>query len=485
VHCDPTGDENGSDTSSRSYRILFPFQEAPETEDMWWELDRGRDRWRTVSWNVYDPDYHEEHLDMQAIETSNGVVENETAIVKAACRLSIGIPKEMVESKQWFDSHCVNDEFQQARNLLSKTGNTSVLINEKLYEDDKPLLVSVTEEGHHTIIDLLIQHGADLEVRDSEGYTALLRAVFHGHGTLAEKLLAAGSREDLKNNEGETLSDITRKALQIQRQHIVSNRILVERSNDEVFSLEEDQRTKLMANVEKREQEVLALLRIIDRHDRFRALKQLTARIRRVGELYSKEQAESVDASGRLDDDALRDRLLRRVADTPITTIYKTVACLTRGSALPWVFAISGYSSLSSPDGALHRETWNDRVYEIARRVGYTLSPRYHDKVNKSGSYLACHSEKQLPPYFLWNHSTILDQKEASDLSDSIRKSEPPSISRLHPKIYISQPGRETAEVCSDCLSFCQAVVNHYKFRLTLLGIEKGRPKVVRELRSL
>ena len=201
VHCDPTGDENGSDTSSRSYRILFPFQEAPETEDMWWELDRGRDRWRTVSWNVYDPDYHEEHLDMQAIQTSNGVVENETAIVKAACRLSIGIPKEMVESKQWFDSHCVNDEFQQARNLLSKTGNTSVLINEKLYEDDKPLLVSVTEEGHHTIIDLLIQHGADLEVRDSEGYTALLRAVFHGHGTLAEKLLAAGSREDLKNNE--------------------------------------------------------------------------------------------------------------------------------------------------------------------------------------------------------------------------------------------------------------------------------------------
>ena len=211
----------------------------------------------------------------------------------------------------------------------------------------------------------------------------------------------------------------------------------------------------------------------------------MTAQIWRVGELYGEEQAESVNASGRLDDDALRDRLLWRVANTPITNNYKTVACLTRGSALPWVFAISGYSSLSSPDGALHRETWNDRVYELERRVGYTLSPGPLDKVDKSGSYLACHSEKQLLAYFLWNHSTILDQTEASDLSDSIRESEPPSYSRLHAKIYVSQPGQETTTVCSDCLDFCQTVVNHYKFRLTLLVIEKEGPKVVKELRSL
>lgn len=55
-HCTPRKDDEGHYTFSKSYRLLFPFEEDPETEGMWWEVDHRNKRWRTVSWRIYDPE---------------------------------------------------------------------------------------------------------------------------------------------------------------------------------------------------------------------------------------------------------------------------------------------------------------------------------------------------------------------------------------------------------------------------------------------
>lgn len=55
------------------------------------------------------------------------------------------------------------------------------------------------------IVQLLIDHGASLDVQDDRGRTALMYAVFREHGDMATLLLKAGARADLKAVDGSTV----------------------------------------------------------------------------------------------------------------------------------------------------------------------------------------------------------------------------------------------------------------------------------------
>lgn len=81
--------------------------------------------------------------------------------------------------------------------------------------------------------------------------------------------------------------------------------------------------------------------------------------------------------------------------ETRRDTERKTVACLARGTVFPRNFAVSGYST-SVPDGTLHSPTWKQHVFDLANVIGHDLKADYCDETGKIGSFLACHSEKQL-----------------------------------------------------------------------------------------
>ena len=64
----------------------------------------------------------------------------------------------------------------------------------------------------------LIAKGADLDIQDENGNTALMIAVRKGYGHIqgAKRLIDRGANLDLKNKQGQTAEDIVRKEMRRQ-----------------------------------------------------------------------------------------------------------------------------------------------------------------------------------------------------------------------------------------------------------------------------
>lgn len=227
---------------------------------------------------------------------------------------------------------------------------------------------------------------------------------------------------------------------------------------------------RLQRNLDARKKDIDALRRTIESYERRQVTQQFVVRLQQIGQMYGKEQVEAVEQHGLLDNQALLVRLLARVMETPRSTEWKTVACLARGTVFPWTFAVSGFST-SAPDGTLHRGTWKEKVFELADVIGHDLKADYRDGSERTGSYFACHSEKQLLAYSVWIHTTKLSLED----QESLRGSEPAQNSKLHAEIYVGQPGQNKAEVCDDCYAFCHRLVRRLGFQITLKGVIQSK----------
>ena len=518
-HCVPEKDDDGRHVFPEDYRILFPFEEDPETDGMWWELDHRKKRWRTVSWKVYDPEYWEscedtkQPSDRDVRETLDSRIlkDDETDIAEALSVLAVdntnvqtkhgaqygsgdsiagndahGSTKRSIELSfnaaqtrdglsLLFDSFCVSNSLDDARDLLAKTSDPSRFVNGEGSWDGKPLLLAVVEEGHEGVVKFLLNHGAELESKDWDGNTALLRALCFGRGNLAERLVNAGADINVSNNNGETVCDIARTSLERQKEAIRSeNAMLYPREPPLIpFRFNKD---RVLESIDTRRNEVSALQRIIKSYEQRQVKEQFLVRLHRVSQMYGEEQAQAVKRHGELDDQALLVRLLARVMKTPRDTEWRTVACLARGTVYPWIFAVSGYTR-SLLDGILDRSMWKERVFDLADVVGHNLRADWRDGMERKGSFLACHSEKQLLAYFVWNHTTEFYPNDR----ESLLRSEAQQLSKLHAEIYFAQPGQGKAELCDDCYNFCERNVFHFGFRLTLRGVVKGETTWMKE----
>jgi uncharacterized protein len=61
---------------------------------------------------------------------------------------------------------------------------------------------------NHEVVQLLIQHGADLNVKQHGGWTPLHAAAMHGDETLVELFLKHGADRNLKSDDGQTAADL-------------------------------------------------------------------------------------------------------------------------------------------------------------------------------------------------------------------------------------------------------------------------------------
>ena len=62
--------------------------------------------------------------------------------------------------------------------------------------------------GHQNITAILLKHGADINIRSSEGRTPLIWCGFRNHTKLAQFLLENGATLDLEDNQGWNALDI-------------------------------------------------------------------------------------------------------------------------------------------------------------------------------------------------------------------------------------------------------------------------------------
>ena len=80
--------------------------------------------------------------------------------------------------------------------------------NEKNLEGRTALIIVAMRsfpENAVKLMNMLLEHKADMDVQDNEGHTALMRAAKNGNAEIVEFLLANGARTDLVNCEGKTV----------------------------------------------------------------------------------------------------------------------------------------------------------------------------------------------------------------------------------------------------------------------------------------
>ena len=59
------------------------------------------------------------------------------------------------------------------------------------------LLMSAAQEGHERVVDLLLQHGAEINLQSSEGGTALMGAAVKNHERVVKLMLEHGAEINL------------------------------------------------------------------------------------------------------------------------------------------------------------------------------------------------------------------------------------------------------------------------------------------------
>ena len=65
-------------------------------------------------------------------------------------------------------------------------------------------LMEKAQQGHIDVVKQLLQYGAQPDLRDKDGITAIMYASFHGHAGALEILLNAGSDASYRNKDGKT-----------------------------------------------------------------------------------------------------------------------------------------------------------------------------------------------------------------------------------------------------------------------------------------
>ncbi|MBR3502332.1 MAG: ankyrin repeat domain-containing protein, partial [Alphaproteobacteria bacterium] len=76
-----------------------------------------------------------------------------------------------------------------------------------------PLMAAVTNEWNKDIIAILIKAGADVNLQDRSGKTALFYAAAYDCNKIISQLLAAGADTDIKDFDGLTYMDVNKQDL--------------------------------------------------------------------------------------------------------------------------------------------------------------------------------------------------------------------------------------------------------------------------------
>ncbi|SMY24988.1 unnamed protein product [Zymoseptoria tritici ST99CH_1A5] len=464
----------------RDYRLSYPFEKESITAGFSWVLDRENERWRTIGWKLCDPEYQEHTV----------IPPDGTSVEPDAEEDVIGT--EVATSLEWLEESDSEDDVDLTDSLARLT-------------------VSRPER------ELSRSMGA-LKTRPSRESAVIRRA----HAGTIDRLIEAESK-----NSGEcerTESAIAKMRGQMERlweqrvmdQMIVSakpwtpgedepgGRNIVKVSNENgPGSLEyyccEDEGLLVMPSAKEIERTGKELRKIDDRlellKDLLQLLKikqakhQLEVCLQSVGDRHGQAQEQHVRVNGYFSSKILSDYICDKTLNTSVDRESRTVACMFRGRALPNKVAVSGWNPLylGPAEDTLDRAFWTDQVFKLAEVLSYDLPKRHTYDQGRSGSYYACHSEKQLLAYLVYHHTTtFLDLDEFNEVQSqqdrrilaAVQDCEPPSLKNMRVKIFVCQPERSNAYICGDCENFCKVVEDRYGMTVSFHRITQNDAKL-------
>lgn len=98
------------------------------------------------------------------------------------------------------------DDLDECARILAEV---PTLINETNRTNESPLMIAINNQNL-AIVNLLLNHGADIELRDSEGNTPLLRAATLGNQAIIDALLAHNADPEVTNDAQIGIIELTK-----------------------------------------------------------------------------------------------------------------------------------------------------------------------------------------------------------------------------------------------------------------------------------
>ncbi|KAM3156195.1 hypothetical protein ABEW05_003328 [Botrytis cinerea] len=129
------------------------------------------------------------------------------------------------------------------------------------------------------------------------------------------------------------------------------------------------------------------------------------------------------------------------------------------------VNAISGWKSdmpeTSCSNGFIPNKTWTEKVQEMCQVIGYELKTEIWDEDKNPRSYNACHAEKQVLAYWLYNFALSTPSSNRCAIWE--RRDEP-----IRPEYYEGLYIVVSKPLCDCCVEFMNYVAAYYKISFTI-----------------
>ncbi|CZR67992.1 uncharacterized protein PAC_17891 [Phialocephala subalpina] len=142
-------------------------------------------------------------------------LENQTALHLAVLNGHEAIARLLLE--RGADIEAAGDDGEKPLYIAAATGNFAIArvllqfnASAESFNVRKQLsaLHRAVEQGHEEIVNLLLRHGADVDLQNSNGETALFDAVVKGNSKLATLLLRNGANKDIQSKDGRSILTI-------------------------------------------------------------------------------------------------------------------------------------------------------------------------------------------------------------------------------------------------------------------------------------
>src|SRR5690606_11811813 len=142
-----------------------------------------------------------------------GMIKYAKKIIKKNPLAQQSLNNMLVDTGLWVykDNHWENQAIDVARAILQTTNSPDHIFQ------GKTALINASITGNVPVIQLLLQHGASINLQDPKiSTTALIEATRHGHAQIVGLLLNAGADISLHDENNETTSTIFNKSLEQQ-----------------------------------------------------------------------------------------------------------------------------------------------------------------------------------------------------------------------------------------------------------------------------
>lgn len=404
-----------------SYRLCYPFEEDRALAPYSYRIDKARGVLETVGVALQDDGTDESEDDVSPVEEGQGDSEDLTrsdgdlssnqphsdhhdgdqlpTVEEQMAQLSVEESDEIAQTPDevWeelmqdrahqqllFISYCVNNDLSEVASLLETYKDDPFV--KRRDEDGANCIVHASREGHHRMVELLIEKGADINNVDRRGRTPLMEASLFGRIKVVELLLRHGADPHAKDRKGRNAYFYSRPSSSTTRMRGKFH------GYKEGHEAEPNRRiiaVKLQQFEPKATDETTSP-RSLNEHTPGRFMTTTNSSSTKI-EYYKQTDAYDVP-----DDN-------------------KTVARLNRGKLFPVMSASSGWRTDFAVEHILHNRLWRDRVVELCQLIGYSLPNHHHDEAGLPGSYQASHAEKKLVAYYIDQH-VVLPSKLFEDI---------------------------------------------------------------------